>query len=67
MLTGQRIEAARAHAGIPIYIMCNAMDLLTESEYKTIVGNNKKLTVCQQIMIFTLFESYPESLSQLYE
>lgn len=67
MLTGQRIEAARIHAGIPIYIMCNAMDLLTESEYKTIVAGNKKLTICQQIMIFTLFEWHPGSMPQLCE
>lgn len=67
MLTGQRIEAARIHAGIPIYIMCNAMDLLTESEYESVVNRNKNLTIYQQIMIFTLFESYPELVPQLCE
>lgn len=67
MLTGQRIEAARIHAGIPIYIMCNAMDLLTESEYESVVNRNKNLTIYQQIMIFTLFEWHPGSMPQLCE
>lgn len=65
MLTGQHIEAARIHAGIPIYIMCNAMDLETESEYNSIIAKNKKPSVYQQIMIFTLFEWYPESMPLL--
>lgn len=62
MLTGHHIEAARIHAGIPVYIMCNAMDLETESEYNSIIAKNKKPNVYQQIMIFTLFEEYRESM-----
>lgn len=58
MLTGRHIENARVHADIPVYIMCNAMNLNTEQEYEAMVGRNKKPTVYQQIMIFDLFESY---------
>lgn len=61
MLTGQRIEAARIHAGIPVYIICNAMDFLTDQQYNSFVSRDKKVTVYQQIMIFTLFEYYRES------
>ena len=62
MLTGKHIENARIHAGIPLYIMCNAMDLNTESEYESIFSKNKTPTVYQQIMIFTVFEDYRESM-----
>lgn len=62
MLTGKHIENARQHAGIPLYIICNTMDLNTESEYKAIVSRNKIPTIYQQIMIFTVFEEYRESM-----
>lgn len=62
MLTGKHIENARIHAGIPFYIMCNAMNLNSEQEYEAIVSKNKIPTVYQQIMIFILFENYRESM-----
>ena len=62
MLTGKHIENARAHADIPMYIMCNAMNLNTEQEYEAMVIKNKKPTVYQQIMIFDLFENYRASI-----
>ncbi len=55
MLTGRHIETARIHAGIPVYIMCTALDLPGENEYKFLVYKNRKPTVYQQIMLFTLF------------
>jgi len=62
MTPGQRIEAARRHANIPIFIMCNALNLNSEHEYKMLTTNHKTVTVYQQIMTFTLFEWYPESI-----
>ncbi|MDE5615359.1 MAG: hypothetical protein K2I81_00805 [Alphaproteobacteria bacterium] len=62
MLTGRHIEAARIHAGIPIFIICNAMNIETEAEYHSIVDKNKKPSVYQQIMIYTLFEERRKSM-----
>ena len=66
MISGKQIEAARVAAGLPIYILCNAMDLVTESEYKTIVDKNKIPTVYQQIMVFTVFEEFREYFPTLF-
>ena len=65
MLTGRHIETARIHAGIPVYIMCTALDLPGENEYKFLVYKNRKPTVYQQIMLVTLFEYHPESMPSL--
>lgn len=65
MMTGKHIENARKHANIPVYVMCDVMCLCGEQDYMSIVKGHVKPTTYQQIMLFILFEGYPESMGEL--
>ena len=56
MLLGQEIEKLRIKYGIPVWIMCNSLNLLTEQEYWRIVSNRGCLSVYQLIMLVSLFQ-----------
>jgi len=54
--TGQKIEAARIAANMPIYIACNALGLATEREYYKVIGNRRTISIMQQIMFISAIE-----------
>lgn len=51
MSSGKRIEEIRQELKIPVYIMCNMLNIDSEIEYDQIIKGHKKLTNRQKIMI----------------
>ena len=51
MSSEKRIEEIRQELKIPVYIMCNMLNIDSEIEYDQIIKGHKKLTNRQKIMI----------------
>ncbi len=51
MSSGKRIEEIRQELKIPVYIMCNMLNIDSEIEYDRIIHGHTKLTNYQKIMV----------------
>ncbi|MBD5388725.1 hypothetical protein HDR63_00530 [bacterium] len=58
MKLGYWIEEARITANIPVYMMCNTLDLETEADYKKLIGGRDHLSIYQTIMLLTLLDNH---------
>ena len=58
MKLGYWIEEARIVANIPVYMMCNNLDLETEADYKKLIGGRDHLSIYQTIMLLTLLDNH---------
>ena len=66
MLLGHEIEKLRIEYNIPIWIICNSLNLLSEQEYHRIVTNQIQLNVYQMIMAVSLFQRSLENIPNKY-
>ncbi len=66
MLLGHEIEKLRIEYNIPIWIICNSLNLLSEQEYHRIVTNQIQLNVYQMIMAVSLFQRSLENVPNKY-
>ena len=66
MLLGHEIEKLRIEYGIPVWIMCNSLDLLTEQDYKRVAANKTQLNVYQMIMMVSLFRRSLDGIPKKY-
>ena len=66
MLLGHEIEKLRIEYNIPIWIICNSLNLLSEQEYHRIITNQIQLNVYQMIMVVSLFQHSLENIPNKY-
>jgi len=65
MTFGMALDAARAAANVPLYLIYDALNLDGDAEYKMVVRGQYKLSVYQKIMVFVVFESYRDAMRTL--
>ncbi len=54
MRVGYQIEKTRQELGLPLWYMCNILDITSEQEYHDIITGRTKLTAYQQIMFIAM-------------